>query len=57
MSLVAHKQTPGPEHSLLDKPLGAQFKRGDSGSCYGYLAASPQADGCDDVDYGYDAEV
>lgn len=56
--LVAHEQTPGLVHNLLDKPSqGAQFRGGDAGSCYDYLAASPQAGGCGDVDYGYDAEV
>lgn len=52
MLLVALQQ------NFLVKPSqGAQFRGGDIGSCYGYLAASPQAGGCGDVDYGYDAAV
>lgn len=57
MLLVAHKQKPGLVHNLLAKPLGALFKQGDAGCHYGYLAASPQAGGRGDDDYGYDAEV
>lgn len=57
MLLVAHKQTPGQVHLFLAKPLGALFRGGDAGSCHGYLAAFPQAGGCGDVDYGYDAEI
>lgn len=56
MLLVTHEQTPGLVHNRLAKPLGAMF-RGRGYSCHGYLAASPQAGGCGDVDYGYDAEV